>query len=96
MQNKPQVHRLFHKHRIVVCKLDGQIAIGKVVDSVIEKVGVTTTVKVGEICTFKENKRSKKLVYVNTFDIGDRQPVALKRMRLPNDAERKLYNKYRK
>ena len=101
---RPKKHFLFRKHRIVVWESEGQIGIGKVVDSVIEKVGIKTTVKVGEISMFERDPMAREdrergrpwLIHVNTFDIGDRQPIPLKLMRIPTVTEKKIYNKYRK
>jgi len=85
-------------------EMDGQIGIGKVVDSVVEQVGLRTTVKVGEICMFERDPDAKKghdrgrqwLIHVNTHDLGDRQPIPLKCMRIPNATDKKIYNLYRK
>lgn len=103
-KDKPKKSRLFRKHRIVVWETEGQIFIGKVMDSTIEKVGVRTTVKVGEICAFERDPEAKEghdrgrqwLIHVNTFDLGDRWPVPLKLMRIPTLVDKKIYNLYRK
>lgn len=101
---RPKKSRLFRKHRIVVWETEGLIFIGKVVDSTIEKVGIKTTVKVGEICSFERDPEAKEgydrkrqwLIHVNTYDLGDRQPVSLKLMRVPTITDKKIYNVYRK
>ena len=101
---KPKKHRLFRKHRIVIWETEGQIGIGKIVDSTIEQIGLKTTLKVGEICMFERDPMAKKghdrgrqwLQHINTFDIGDRQPIPLKFMRVPTVTEKKIYNLYRK
>ena len=97
-------HRLFRKHRIVVWENEGTVNYGKIVDSTILPIGVTTNLKVGEVCMFKRDpnaidgiKRGRVwLRHLITWDISDTAMVPISWMRLPNDVDKKIYNKYRK
>jgi hypothetical protein len=106
MNQQAKHHKLFRKHRIVLWEDEGTVNYGKIVDSTINKVGVTTNLKVGEICMFKRDPNATEgikrgrvwLRHVITMDVSDTLMVPISWMRLPSKdgVDHKIYNKYRK
>lgn len=103
MKEKPKKHRLFRKHRIVLWEDEGEIGIGKIVDSTIKQNALKTTLKVGEIAMFKRDPNATEgiqrgrvwLRHIQTMDIGDTMRVPITFMRIPTAVDKKIYKKYR-